>query len=117
MHTELHVLFIFNRDHVTCHAASCWQYYVVVLGFHSQHLATAPFTAMADVVNHLGIMSWVSAIRTTMANDPGRQILEDQIQNNGILFLEDYLDNIMAGPKHEYASYDVLKLQITYFWI
>ena len=35
-----------------------------------------------------------------MANDPGRQILEDQIQS-GFLFLEDYLDNILVGPRHE----------------
>ena len=48
-----------------------------------------------------GVMTWVSAIRTTMANDPGRQILEDQIQNDGFMFLEDYLDNILSGPRHE----------------
>lgn len=36
-----------------------------------------------------------------MANDPGRQILEDQIQNDGFMFLEDYLDNILSGPRHE----------------
>lgn len=50
-----------------------------------------------------GIVAWMSGIRTTMANDPGRQLLEDQIQSTGFVFLEDYLDNILAGPSHEYA--------------
>ncbi|KAH8120293.1 hypothetical protein DFH11DRAFT_1685640 [Phellopilus nigrolimitatus] len=36
-----------------------------------------------------------------MANDPGRQILEDQIQSSGFLFLEDYFDSIQAGPKRD----------------
>ena len=40
-----------------------------------------------------------------MANDPGRQLLEDQIQSTGFLFLDDYLDNIMVGPKHECVGY------------
>lgn len=48
-----------------------------------------------------GIISWALGIRTTMANDPGRQYLEDQIQCNGFLFLDDYIDNILAGPKQE----------------
>ncbi|KAI5123631.1 hypothetical protein M0805_003445 [Coniferiporia weirii] len=59
---------------------------------------------MASVVSgqeHPGIMTWVSVIRTTMANDPGRQILEDQIQSSGFSFLEDYLDGILAGPRHD----------------
>ncbi|OCB88552.1 hypothetical protein A7U60_g4255 [Sanghuangporus baumii] len=34
-----------------------------------------------------------------MANDPGRQHLEDQIQSDGLLFLEDYLESILARPK------------------
>ena len=49
------------------------------------------------------MMAWVSAIRMSMANDPGRQSLEDQIQG-GFLFLEDYLDDILAGPRHECVS-------------
>ena len=42
-----------------------------------------------------------------MANDPGRQFLEDQIQTNGFLFLEDYLESILAGPRHEYVTFFV----------
>ncbi|KLO14484.1 hypothetical protein SCHPADRAFT_920673 [Schizopora paradoxa] len=48
-----------------------------------------------------GIITWVNALRTTMANDPGRQTLHDQVQTNGFLFLDEYLDNILAGPKHD----------------
>ncbi|KAJ7900333.1 hypothetical protein B0H14DRAFT_3423705 [Mycena olivaceomarginata] len=33
-----------------------------------------------------------------MVNDPGRQLFQDQIQTHGFLFLNDYLDNILAGP-------------------
>lgn len=59
---------------------------------------------MADATaERSGMMAWVSAIRMSMANDPGRQILDDQIQS-GFLFLEDYLDNILAGPRHECVS-------------
>ncbi|THG97438.1 hypothetical protein EW145_g7613 [Phellinidium pouzarii] len=36
-----------------------------------------------------------------MVNDPGRQILEDQIQGNGFLFLDYYLDDILTGPRHD----------------
>lgn len=48
-----------------------------------------------------GIETWMSGIRMTMLNDPGRQLLEDQIQSTGFLFLDDYLDSILAGPKQE----------------
>ncbi|KAH7910944.1 hypothetical protein BJ138DRAFT_1064128 [Hygrophoropsis aurantiaca] len=45
-----------------------------------------------------GIVGWMSSIRTSMAKDPCRQLFEDQIQNHGFIFLEDYLDNILTGP-------------------
>ena len=51
-----------------------------------------------------GIIIWANAIRTTTANDPGRQTLQDQIQANGFLFLDDYLENILAGPRREYVA-------------
>ncbi|EJD03980.1 uncharacterized protein FOMMEDRAFT_27803 [Fomitiporia mediterranea MF3/22] len=43
-----------------------------------------------------------------MANDPGRQLLEDQIQTSGFLFLEDYLENILARPRHD-AIFEFVK--------
>ncbi|KAL5495289.1 hypothetical protein ACEPAI_752 [Sanghuangporus weigelae] len=51
------------------------------------------------IAGRSGMMTWVSSVRTTMANDPGRQFLEDQIQTDGFLFLEDYLESILARPK------------------
>jgi hypothetical protein len=51
-----------------------------------------------------GLLQWAMSIRVTMASDPGRQIFHDQIQTHGFRFLEDYLENILAGPKQEYAS-------------
>ena len=51
-----------------------------------------------------GVIIWANSIRTTMANDPGRQTLQDQIQTNGFLFLDDYVESILAGPKREYVT-------------
>lgn len=36
-----------------------------------------------------------------MINDPGRQFFDDQVQSQGFLFLEEYLDNIWAAAKQE----------------
>lgn len=63
---------------------------------------TATQSAMATADPRPGaVMSWMASIRTTMASDPGRQAFEDEIQSTGFHFLEDYLANILAGPKHE----------------
>lgn len=35
-----------------------------------------------------------------MARDPGRQFLQEQIQNS-MDFLDSYLDNVLAGPRTE----------------
>ncbi|KAI0257123.1 hypothetical protein BJV78DRAFT_1291276 [Lactifluus subvellereus] len=48
-----------------------------------------------------GILRWSSSIRDSMINDPGRQFFEDQVQSQGFLFLEEYLDNIWAAAKQE----------------
>jgi hypothetical protein len=58
-------------------------------------------TTAAMQTQRPGIVIWANGIRTTMANDPGRQTLQDQIQANGYSFLDDYLDNILAGPRRE----------------
>ena len=50
---------------------------------------------------HPGFLEWATSLRIIMANDPGRQFFHDQIQNHGFLFLEGYLENILAGPKQE----------------
>ncbi|KAI0275078.1 hypothetical protein BC834DRAFT_850899 [Gloeopeniophorella convolvens] len=48
-----------------------------------------------------GITRWTSSIRSAMMNDPGRQFFEDQVQSQGFLFLEEYLDNIWAAAKQD----------------
>jgi hypothetical protein len=51
----------------------------------------------------LGLLEWANSVRFTMVNDPGRQFFQEQIQTHGFLFLDDYLDNILAGAKQEYV--------------
>ncbi len=58
-----------------------------------------PTAAMASQTP--GILRWTSSIRDSMINDPGRQLFEDQLQSQGFLFLEEYLDNIWAAAKQE----------------
>jgi hypothetical protein len=53
-----------------------------------------------------GVAAWMSSIRTSMAKDPCRQLFEDQVQTHGFIFLEDYLENILDGPKQEYVQLD-----------
>ncbi|KAG1749998.1 uncharacterized protein EDB91DRAFT_1110824 [Suillus paluster] len=48
-----------------------------------------------------GIVAWTTSIRTSMAKDSCRQLFEDQVQTHGFIFLDDYLENILAGPKQE----------------
>ncbi|KAJ7103543.1 hypothetical protein B0H15DRAFT_812636 [Mycena belliarum] len=54
----------------------------------------------AAAMDH-GLLDWCNSTRFTMANDPGRQLFQDQIQTHGFLFLTDYLDNILAGPRRD----------------
>ena len=58
---------------------------------------------MAAVVHRSGLEVWAMGVRNTMSNDPGRQSLEDDLKLNGFLFLENYLEGILAGPKREYV--------------
>lgn len=51
-----------------------------------------------------GMAAWMSSIRTSIAKDPCRQSFEDQVQMHGFIFLEDYLENILDGPKQEYVK-------------
>lgn len=51
--------------------------------------------------SNAGIMAWATSMRLNMANDPGRQYVEDQIQEKGFKFLDDYLAMALEGPKDE----------------
>ncbi|KAF9229272.1 hypothetical protein BS17DRAFT_722847 [Gyrodon lividus] len=46
-----------------------------------------------------GMHAWMASIRASMTNDPCRQLFEDQVQTHAFIFLDDYLENILAGPK------------------
>jgi hypothetical protein len=52
---------------------------------------------------HPNFYAWATSVRVAMATDPCRWFFHDQIQTHGFAFLDDYLDNILAGPKQEYA--------------
>ncbi|KII94385.1 hypothetical protein PLICRDRAFT_27217 [Plicaturopsis crispa FD-325 SS-3] len=56
---------------------------------------------MAMAESQSGILAWASAIRFTLQNDPSKQLFNDQIQTHGFLFLDEYLDGILAGPKKD----------------
>ncbi|KZT70010.1 hypothetical protein DAEQUDRAFT_690017 [Daedalea quercina L-15889] len=47
-----------------------------------------------------GVLKWANTIRLNLAKDPGRQLLHDQIQNT-LDFMDDYLENVLKGPKTE----------------
>ncbi|KAI0918494.1 hypothetical protein AcV5_002474 [Taiwanofungus camphoratus] len=47
-----------------------------------------------------GVIAWCNSVRFGMAKDPGRQFLEEQIQN-GFDFLDGYLENVFSGPRTE----------------
>ncbi|KAK7058975.1 hypothetical protein VNI00_001599 [Paramarasmius palmivorus] len=51
-----------------------------------------------------GLLEWGNSIRFSMANDPGREFFQEQINTHGFLFLDDYLNNILAKPKQEFVS-------------
>lgn len=59
---------------------------------------------MAMAESQSGILAWASAIRSTLQNDPSKQLFNDQIQTHGFLFLDEYLDGILAGPKKEFVQ-------------
>jgi hypothetical protein len=72
----------------------------VIDAFQSNNLHQAkPSTDTTTMTS--GILRWTSSIRDSMINDPGRQFFEDQVQSQGFLFLEEYLDNIWAAAKPE----------------
>ncbi|KAK0478367.1 hypothetical protein IW261DRAFT_224622 [Armillaria novae-zelandiae] len=59
-------------------------------------------------MSQAGLLKWGNDVRQSMANDPGRQFFRDQIQMHGFLFLDDYLDNILAGARQD-ALIDLVK--------
>jgi hypothetical protein len=54
---------------------------------------------------HTNVVQWANYIRGSMAFDPGRQYFQDQIQQHGFDFLDNYLDSILSKTKEEYARF------------
>ena len=52
----------------------------------------------------LGVLAWCNTIRLTMAQDPGRAFLHQQIQQQGFDFLDGYLENVISRQKEESAD-------------
>lgn len=48
-----------------------------------------------------GLIKWAVGIRLSMLEDPGRKELEDEINIHGFQWLDEYMENILAGPKNE----------------
>ncbi|KAH7883574.1 hypothetical protein F5I97DRAFT_1814551 [Phlebopus sp. FC_14] len=46
-----------------------------------------------------GVQAWMSSIRLSMDNDACRKLFEDQAQTHAFIFLDDYLESILTGPK------------------
>ena len=61
--------------------------------------------------SNAGIMAWATSMRLNMANDPGRQYVEDQIQEKGFKFLDDYLAMALEGPKDE-SVHSIISLSV-----
>ena len=60
----------------------------------------------------LGVIAWCNTIRLTMAQDPGRAFLDQQIQQQGFDFLDGYLENVISRQKEESAD---IFLNVTIF--
>lgn len=47
------------------------------------------------------LLQWANSIRMNMARDYRRETFQQEVQTQGFLFLDDYLDNILSGTKQE----------------
>lgn len=86
------------NDHVT--DASC----ALLIVFRLRQLQVCLTALLIMSEKHgVGIHAWMLSIRQSMANDPCRQLFEDQVQTHAFLFLDDYLESIIAGPQQAYV--------------
>lgn len=56
---------------------------------------------MSDAPKEGGVHDWMASVRASMANDSSRKIFESQVQSHAFIFLDNYLERILAGPKQE----------------
>lgn len=64
-----------------------------------------------------GVYAWMASVRASMDNDSSRQIFENQVQSHAFIFLDNYLEHILAGPKQgqvlvPYSFGDVTELAV-----
>ncbi|KAL4241442.1 INCENP family protein [Abortiporus biennis] len=55
-----------------------------------------------------GVLAWCNSIRFAIAQDPGREFLDTQIQKQGFDFIENYLQDVLFRPRAE-PVYELLK--------
>ncbi|KAG8929954.1 hypothetical protein FRC02_004840 [Tulasnella sp. 418] len=48
-----------------------------------------------------GIVKWASNIHNRLQNDPTRAAFKELVQVQGFLFLEEYLEEVLKGPKDQ----------------
>lgn len=68
-----------------------------MLSFSGTNLACQPMAQST-------LLGWANSVRVTMANDPGRELFQEQVQTHGFSFLDNYLGDILSGAKQEYVS-------------
>ena len=88
----------------TSSESKCQNDHVIVHIFRfstRQHDANTETDSATMASQTSGLLRWTTSIRDSMMNDPGRQLFEDQVQSQGFLFLDEYLDNIWTAAKTE----------------
>lgn len=54
---------------------------------------------MASTSN--GLLEWGNNIRFSLANDAGRQLFQESVQEHGLVFLDDWFDNILLSGRQK----------------
>ena len=49
------------------------------------------------------IFVWAANIQNRLNNDPTRAAFKDYVHVQGIQWLDEYLDNVLTGPKDQYG--------------
>lgn len=48
-----------------------------------------------------GLLEWGNNIRFSLANDANRQLFQESVQENGLVFLDDWFDNILHSSRQK----------------
>jgi len=44
-----------------------------------------------------GLLEWANDIRFSLANDPGRLAFQESVQEHGLLYLDDWFENLLQS--------------------